>query len=138
MGLIQPLRDDAPPSEVGPLDAEAAAVQLLWQRVFEGDLCSQLPILLRFTQNLQRTAKPSVSFISTFLIHFSRLLLMTVAKKDVLTGFCILSAVSFLSLYLADHCTHSDFDFRIIQHNVSHFQHLLSGGVVQQQSCQTD
>lgn len=49
------LRDDTSPSEVGPLDGEAAVVQLHWQCVLEGDLCSQFPIHLRFTQDLQST-----------------------------------------------------------------------------------
>lgn len=39
---------------------------------------------------------------------------------------------------VAGHCTHSDFDFRILQHNVSHCQYRLFGAVVQQQHCQTD
>lgn len=55
-GLVQPLRDDVSPGEVGALDAEAAVLQPLWQRVLEGDLCSQLPILFWFTQDLQSTA----------------------------------------------------------------------------------
>lgn len=55
-GLIQPLGDDVSSGEVGPLDAEAAVLQRLWQRVLEGDLCSQLTVLLRFTQDLQSKA----------------------------------------------------------------------------------
>ncbi len=54
-GLIQPLRDDMSPGEVGPFDAEAAALQRYRQRVLEGDFCSQFPILLWFTQDLQST-----------------------------------------------------------------------------------
>lgn len=50
--LIQPLRDDASPGQIGPLDAEAAVLQWLWQRVLESDLRSQLPILLWFTEDL--------------------------------------------------------------------------------------
>lgn len=56
MRLIQPLRDDVPVREVGPLDGEAAVLQRFRQRVLQGDLCSKLPILLWFTQDLKNTA----------------------------------------------------------------------------------
>lgn len=54
--LFIPLRDDLSSGEVGPLDVEAAALQRLWQRVLQGDLCRQLTVLLWFPENLQRTA----------------------------------------------------------------------------------
>lgn len=54
--LGRPLRDDSSPGEVGPLDPEAAVLQRLWQRVLQGDLCSQPAVLFGFTQDLQNTA----------------------------------------------------------------------------------
>lgn len=52
--MIRPLADDASPGEVGALDAEAAVLQRLRQRVPQRDLCSQLALLLWFPEDLRR------------------------------------------------------------------------------------
>lgn len=107
----RPLADDASPGEVGALDAEAAVLQRLRQRVPQRDLCSHLALLLWFPNDLygRTTTQPG--------------------EARTLTQKCFRRC---------SHWTHPDFDLRILQNDVPHRQRGLDGAVVYQQSCQAD